>query len=40
MVNDSVTIIVLGNKFNKHIYEARKLYAAFGNSEQIGNEEE
>lgn len=40
MVNDSVTIIVLGNKFNKHIYEARKLNAVFGNSEQIGNEDE
>ncbi len=40
MVEDSVTIIVLGNKFNKHIYDARKLYVAFGNTERIDNEEE
>jgi CubicO group peptidase (beta-lactamase class C family) len=40
MVEDSVTIIVLGNRFNKHIYETRKLYTAFGNNEQIDNEEE
>jgi CubicO group peptidase (beta-lactamase class C family) len=40
MVEDSVTIIVLGNKFNKRIYDARKLYVAFGNPERIDNEEE
>jgi CubicO group peptidase (beta-lactamase class C family) len=40
MVNDSVTIIVLGNRFNKHIYETRKLYAAFGSRELNISEEE
>jgi hypothetical protein len=40
MVNDSVTIIVLGNRFNKNIYETRKLYAAFGSRELNISEEE
>ncbi len=30
MIKDSATVIVLGNRFNKNIYQARKLFAAFG----------
>lgn len=30
LVQDTATVIILGNKFNRRIYEARKLYAAFG----------
>lgn len=30
LVNDSATIIILGNKFNKNIYESQKMYSIFG----------
>lgn len=40
MIDDSVTIIVLGNKFNKHIYDARKLYSILGNAGNLSNDEE
>jgi hypothetical protein len=30
LVDDSATVIILGNKFNKRIYDAKKLYTAFG----------
>lgn len=30
MIKDSATVIILGNRFNKNIYQARKLFAAFG----------
>lgn len=31
LVDDSATVIILGNKYNRRIYDARKLYTAFGN---------
>lgn len=34
LVEDSATVIILGNKFNKRIYESKKLYAAFGSYEE------
>jgi CubicO group peptidase (beta-lactamase class C family) len=30
LVDDSATVIILGNKFNKRIYDAKILYTAFG----------
>lgn len=30
LVDDNATVIILGNKFNKRIYDAKKLYSAFG----------
>ncbi|MBX3242073.1 MAG: beta-lactamase family protein [Chitinophagaceae bacterium] len=30
IIKDSATIIILGNRFNKSIYQARKLFPAFG----------
>lgn len=33
LVEDSATIIILGNKYNRRIYDAKKLYTAFGNYE-------
>ncbi len=30
LVQDSATIIVLGNKYNRRIYDAKKMYSAFG----------
>ena len=29
LTEDSATVIVLGNKFNRRIYDAKKLYSAF-----------
>jgi CubicO group peptidase (beta-lactamase class C family) len=40
MIDDSITIIVLGNKFNKHIYDARKLYTLLGSAGNLSNDEE
>lgn len=40
MIDDSITIIVLGNKFNKHIYDARKLYTLLGSTGNLSNDEE
>ncbi len=40
MIKDSATVIVLGNRFNKNIYQARKLYAAFGDYATDENAEE
>lgn len=34
LVDDSATVIILGNKFNKRIYDSKKLYAAFGSYEE------
>jgi CubicO group peptidase (beta-lactamase class C family) len=31
LVDDSATVIILGNKYNRRIYDARKLFTAFGN---------
>jgi CubicO group peptidase (beta-lactamase class C family) len=31
LIQDSATIIILGNKYNRRIYDAKKLYASFGN---------
>lgn len=33
ILKDSATIIILGNKYNRNIYQARKLYPAFGDYE-------
>jgi CubicO group peptidase (beta-lactamase class C family) len=30
LVQDSATVIVLGNKYNRRIYDAKKMYGAFG----------
>lgn len=30
LVQDSATVIILGNKYNRRIYDAKKLYTAFG----------
>jgi CubicO group peptidase (beta-lactamase class C family) len=30
LVQDSATIIILGNRYNRRIYDAKKLYASFG----------
>ena len=34
LVDDSATVVILGNKFNKRIYESKKLYTAFGSYEE------
>ncbi len=31
LVQDSATVIILGNKYNRRIYDAKKLFTAFGN---------
>lgn len=33
LVQDSATVIILGNKYNRRIYDAKKLFTAFGNYE-------
>jgi CubicO group peptidase (beta-lactamase class C family) len=39
LVNDSATVIILGNKYNRRIYDAKKLYSAFGSYDaQAGDE--
>ncbi len=39
LVDDSATVIILGNKYNRRIYDAKKLYTAFGNYEAIAGDE-
>ena len=39
LVQDSATVIILVNQFNRRIYEARKLYSALGNYELQAGEE-
>lgn len=39
LVEDSATVIILGNKYNRRIYDAKKLYTAFGNYEGMPNDE-
>lgn len=39
LVEDSATVIILGNKFNKRIYESKKLYSALGSYEEGSGEE-
>jgi CubicO group peptidase (beta-lactamase class C family) len=36
LVDDSATVIILGNKYNRRIYDAKKLYTAFGNYDGDG----
>jgi hypothetical protein len=36
LVDDSATVIILGNKYNRRIYDAKKLYTAFGNYDGNG----
>lgn len=39
LVQDSATVIILGNKYNRRIYDAKKLYTAFGRyGEEQGDE--
>lgn len=39
LVDDSATVIILGNKYNRRIYDAKKLYSAFGSYDaQSGDE--
>lgn len=40
LVDDSATVIVLGNKYNRKIYDAKKLYASFGNLPEDMEEDE
>ncbi|MBX3253519.1 MAG: beta-lactamase family protein [Chitinophagaceae bacterium] len=40
IINDSATVIILGNRFNKNIYQAKKLFPAFGNYEPEEDTEE
>ena len=40
LVNDSATIIVIGNKFTRAVYNARVLAELFGNYFGTGEEEE
>ncbi|HMU11549.1 MAG TPA: serine hydrolase domain-containing protein [Ferruginibacter sp.] len=40
LINDSATIIVIGNKFTRAVYHARILAAVFGNYFNTGEEEE
>jgi hypothetical protein len=39
MIQDSVTIIVLGNKYNRNIYEAKDLEGYFDSEMSPNNEE-
>ena len=33
LIQDSATVIILGNKYNRRIYDAKRLFTAFGNYE-------
>lgn len=39
LVDDSATVIILGNKYNRCVYDAKKLYSAFGNYEGMPNDD-
>jgi CubicO group peptidase (beta-lactamase class C family) len=39
LVDDSATVIILGNKYNRRIYDAKKLFTAFGSYEAQSGEE-
>jgi hypothetical protein len=38
MIQDSVTIIVLGNKYNRNIYQAKKMAAIFSSGPDLQDE--
>ncbi|MBX2925037.1 MAG: beta-lactamase family protein [Chitinophagaceae bacterium] len=40
IIQDSATVIVLGNRFNKNIYQAKRLFPAFGDYEPEADTEE
>ncbi|MFT3948288.1 MAG: serine hydrolase domain-containing protein [Agriterribacter sp.] len=40
LIKDSATIIILGNKYNRNIYQAKKLFTAFGDYETEEETEE
>ena len=40
LLDDSVTIIVIGNKFNRGVYHAKDIAAVFGNYETLVDEDE
>ena len=40
LLKDSATIIILGNKYNRNIYQAKKLFTAFGDYETAEETEE
>lgn len=40
LIQDSATIIILGNKYNRNIYQAKKLFTAFGDYETEEETEE
>lgn len=40
IIQDSATVIILGNRFNKNIYQAKKLFPAFGDYEPEEDTEE
>lgn len=39
LVDDEATVIILGNKFNRRIYDAKKLYSAFGSYDAQSGED-
>lgn len=39
LVDDSATVIILGNKYNRRIYDAKKLYTAFGSYDAQSGED-
>lgn len=39
LVDDSATVIILGNKYNRRIYDAKKLYSAFGSYDAQSGED-
>ncbi|MFT3747320.1 MAG: serine hydrolase domain-containing protein [Agriterribacter sp.] len=40
LIKDSATVIILGNKYNRNIYQAKKLFTAFGDYETEEETEE
>ena len=40
LIQDSATVIILGNKYNRRIYDAKKLYPAFGKYEGDAGDDE
>jgi hypothetical protein len=40
LIQDSATIIVLGNRFNKNIYQAKKLFPVFSDYDGHAEDDE
>ncbi len=39
LVEDSATVIILGNKYNRRVYDAKKIYSAFGKYEGMPSDD-